>query len=338
LLTLGASMSDLTRDVPLLAGAMATAPGRPRTPADLADCLGPVDGWRRWRKVAGWLGMDPSRGWVRLLRGAMEPSAWRPDDLRLLANLWAGDAKTALQHLGTPSVATTHALRIAASVGGAGVLKPSLLRELAELPHGVGRRVVQELSELAGAWKRVHRGRPLPSLQSLEALRATRESLLDALLPVTLDVRQWLAARWPEPPLPGTDHISPLADLAGQEDEGVQMMSCIGHLSYLSRPVLGEGYGYHIDTADGPASVWIIRRDDGTWRVDELKGHGNGTAPSEAHRLVRNWLALHRRWAHFRAGRRNRPRGQVQPAPSVPRVIKPPPWLTRVVNEADAPF
>ncbi len=323
MLTLGPEMGALAEAAPLLAGALATVPGRPRTSADLAHCLGPVDGWRRWRRLAGWLGMDDSRSWVRVLRGVRKPWTWRPDDLRLASSLWHGEGRRPLQHLGTPGLAAVHALALARRADCMNALHPTLLGELSALSLSAGRQAVRTLSSLVSAWRRQKLLLALPPLESLEALHAVHADVLDMLQPQPCHPLTWLEERWPTPPLPGTNRVTPLDSLARQEEEGREMINCVGSLEYLIRAVEGDGYGYHVAVGRTRATVWVNRDPKGAWIVDEIEGRRGRPASKLARGTVDRWL-------EGLGGQ-----AALQQTPRFPQI---PVWLRRTCGPEEIPF
>ncbi len=205
-----------------------------------------------------------------------------------------------------------------------------LLVELSEAAFPHGRRHVRALSELSTAW-RIRGDAPLPPLSSLEELWSLHERALDALAAPTCDPRTWLAERWPQPPLVGDAHVEPLDSLERQEREGLRMRNCVGSLGYLSRPPLGEGYGYHVEIEGHSATCWIRPRENGTWRLSELEGPGNASVAQPVQRAAQLWLGRHRLWARYRAGKRRLPRSAPVPPPTLTEGVAAPSWLHRAI-------
>ena len=87
---------DLAQTVPFLAGMLSISHTfRPvsvqRPLRSIRTLLKTPDGWRRWQAIAGWLGLDDSKAFIRMLRRVVVDPViwWRRQDLDALLRAWA---------------------------------------------------------------------------------------------------------------------------------------------------------------------------------------------------------------------------------------------------------
>jgi hypothetical protein len=291
------------------------------------------DGWGRWRRVHGWLGLDESRSFVRLTRKAhIEKHRWRLVHWRLIVALWETPrGRKLLQHL--PEVTPDHAevvaslWRLGNANAVAAMLHPNFMNEILEQGiHGGAWHIAHDLAEV---WPLVWPERPVPQIRSiehLEILRAEvnivyefehreevgveqirRQSVLDALnggaSPESL---------FPPPPLPGTGIIQPLLTPKALVREGEMMGHCLRNEHWTTMACMALGFAYHVELHQERATFWVARDRESPLglHVEQIQGPHNQTPSAGIVSEVRRWFRHHEAWAHYRNGGAVRPTGE----------------------------
>lgn len=298
---------DLMLEVPLLAAALAdvnwlrSVQGRSRLThpwrAARRHCARGT-GWKVWLPLAEWLGLPRERGFLRVMRragdGGLEP--WAPNDLASAVAAWHHPrCRTLMQHL--PMVSGQLAYLLERSIPDRAFLRqlrPTLFAD-AHDRHTVS-YITDTALTLLMIREQTDRRRPLPPLTSLERLEEVREAHLDDLPRRPAPV----SGPFPPPPLPGTDHITPLASPEALVAEGAAMGHCIGGIGWarLARRRMGYGYAVRIPGPEGAprrGTVWIApsaSRPD-RFHVEQLQGPGNTTPHKDVRTTVDRWLSRH---------------------------------------------
>ena len=283
------------------------------------------DGWKRWAKICGWLGLDDSRAYVRMTRRAKIPALdhrpWSRQDWVRINQMWAIPAgRKFLLH--TPVIAheLSELIGLLAELGGLewaiSRIHPNLAAELA----GDGRHfeVFFMASELVQLWPQVWPNQPMPRLESVLFMEILRGELLiehqhqqlglvNPRGSTTIEVPEF-----PEPPLPGNAHIQPIDSEASLVKEGQQMNHCIGLNTWSKQARFRMGFGYHVCVEGEHASFWLTRSADSPlgFSLQQLQGPGNTTPSRRLVREVAAWFQLHSAWAAHRTDGEPRPAGE----------------------------
>lgn len=320
---------ELTRSVPLLAGALASCRNFRREVKrplrSIRALLRPADGMGRWRRIATWLGFDGSRAFVNVLRRIPPGARFWPQDLRALQRVWSHPfGRKRLLHAPRLGRELVRLLEVLRDRGGLEEVHPDLLDALAAAgPWGsLGNR----LDAVLLGWRERRPGRPLPAWRTVEQVEA-------AFVELVAEARQEEAEAlaelgFPQPPLPAGPGISPIASAEELVAEGGQMQHCIGAPNWAREAGLRLGYGYRVQVGEDRATLWLQR--DSTspfgFALTQLRGPSNAAPTPAVVDAVARWLqalgvtrpALSEEWS------------AVQPPPSTLRY----PWA----REDEIPF
>jgi hypothetical protein len=303
------------------------------------------DGWKRWSKICGWLGLDDSRAYVRMTRRAKYTPGgrqWSRQDWIRINQIWAiPSGRKFLQH--TPVIAheLSELIGILAEFGGlewaVSRIHPNLAAQLAGDGHHFG--VIHMATELADLWPLVWPNQSMPRLDSvlfLEILRGEvaiehHQRELGMINPKESTTGE--VPEFPEPPLQGNAYIQPIDSEMALIEEGQQMKHCIGMSTWSRQARFRMGFGYHVCVNGEHASFWLTRCAASPlgFSLQQLQGPGN-TKPSR--RLVREvaaWFQSHSAWACHRHN------GEPKPAGPAPSTI-PEAWTTPVPTMASLPM
>lgn len=206
----------------------------------------------------------------------------------------------ALRHYDRPCL--EHLLFLAHFDGGRWPGLPAMIDEL--LPHGAPgyqRPPVGSTARLQSTLKDVERmlgrnDRRPERTDSLAALNRLHERLVErfnathhvvgqAPHPITLLQRHGF---YPDPPLPGNEHIDPIISWSGLLQEGKTMRHCVG--AYHGAVAIGQVAIYHLYSPE-PATV-ALRPQGSVWVLSEASGKSNTTPSAEAMDAIQTWLAL----------------------------------------------
>jgi hypothetical protein len=260
------------------------------------------DGWERWRRVAGWLGFEPSRAFVRLVR-RMPPldfndfwlhleqglPAVRPEVLEL-RQVWADpNARKRLLHAPRVDAEVVSIVCAALRADALRRLHPDLMD--AAFAGGVRGGVARTYARLVRAWPILEPGRPVPDIRSAEELDTWFEELRRRVP----KPGERLSGPYPPPPLPDTAQITALRTEDALTVEGFQMGHCIGNGTWADRARRLDGFGYAVQVGEERASVWIVRsQPQYTFAAFEFRGPRNEPPGPQVRAAVDSWLTAHR--------------------------------------------
>jgi hypothetical protein len=304
---------ELAEDVPLLAAALSAVlidtPKRVTRPLrSFRTLLAAPNGMRRWRKVAGWLGFEPSRALVDYLRRARTDLRWKPEDLHDLRSAWANPkVRKYLQHTPNPGPTTASTYLEIEEANAFERIAPELRAEICTLDQASGFH--EPFRQLSAAYTLLWPDRELPRFRTVHEVEVERERIRHAVREhyMTLHARATgqiraedafeltlftqPAAAFPSPPLPGTLEIQPLTEAGALEEEGRTMRHCIGNGSWASQAYNREGFGYRVEVGTERATLWISRPSGCLeFRVSQLRGPANAAPSVEVHASVERWL------------------------------------------------
>ena len=301
------------------------------------------------RRIHDWLGLDPSRSFLRLTRKANLPQHyWRWHHWSLILDFWAVPrGRKLLQHL--PQVTVDHAelieslRRIGTIEQVAEMIHPNLMHGVLEQGLYGGASMIAH--DLAAVWPLVWGDRPIPVIRNLEHLeqlrtevnlaydrahrheigeeQERRQSILDAL-----NQGATAASLFPPPPLEGSDTILPLRTPQALVREGGQMGHCLRNDHWTLSACMVLGFGYHVDHLGERATLWISRSQDGPlgFRIEQIQGPHNQNPSQKMVSHILLWFRRHEQWANYRNN------GGIRPAGKEPALV-PEMWTRPVPNQ-----
>jgi hypothetical protein len=256
------------------------------------------------RRVAGWLGFEPSRATVRVL-GRLHPRDCSVGTLRLLrAGLEDPTMRKVLLHapvLGKPLLGLLwdlaepeHGLRLGSA----------LLSAIAHADAEQGWHLLGCIGFLRANWFELWPDRPRPRLVSAPQLLRLHDLAFERYTsPVQLRALSTSLGGFPLPPRPAGMvrgvHVEPLLSVDDLIREGEIMDHCVGSREFVRDCALRRGYGYRVTGLGcGPsvldtrrATAWLDLRGPDTWSLGQLRGPGNEMVPAELRAAVEAWLA-----------------------------------------------
>ena len=255
------------------------------------------------RDVAAWLGFEPSRAVVRVLR-KLEPCCCDAGSLRLVREaLQHRHLRKALLHAGRLRQPALVLLGWAVDSAWQPGLDAAVVTAVARLDFRGGWDVVASIQNLVPMWADLWPDRPLPRLVSVDQI-----ARLDALVEAEVDSPRFLHrlaqsfGGFPAPPLLGGlvegFRFEPLCSVDDLVSEGRAMEHCIGSRPYVSGCARGEGYGYRVEPVAPPlvgqlqnrATVWLERDEGKPWKLTGLQSKGNEEPSYMLRTVVERWL------------------------------------------------
>lgn len=203
-----------------------------------------------------------------------------------------------LRHYATPSL--DHLLFLGRFNGDRWPGLPAMIDELftynapgdQHLPVGTTSRLQSTLQDvermLPAGDRRPERVDSLATLNRLhdrlvERLNAARHETERTSHPITLLQRHGF---YPDPPLPGNNHIDPIISWDGLLQEGKTMRHCIG--AYDGAIAAGQVAIYHLHS---PEPITVALRPQGrTWILSEASGKANARPSAAAMKAIQAWL------------------------------------------------
>lgn len=282
---------ELCQSVPLLAGALSVANhvrtirvARPLR--SIRRLLALPDGMDRWRKIAGWLGFEPSASFVKVMRRMPREVPWARDDFRMLQRVWdCPKAKKRLRHLPRIDRGVVELLDKASMFDSIDRLSPALL-EAAYTGGGAG-GVAWHYVAAAEFVRAVHPEAPLPIWRSVDELYAQIGAINDyGFHPIEHD------DPFPPPPFAGTAAIIPLCTPEALAAEGTRMFHCLGLYGWQREARDRIGFAYRVESEGEQATLWVRRsreRPD-MFHVGQFRGPRNAAPSAQLTRLVARWL------------------------------------------------
>ena len=288
---------DLCHSVPLLAGALSVANLlRTKTVArpwrSARALLRRPDGMERWIAIAGWLGFEPSRSFVNMLRRITVSYDWQLSSFSLLKSIWAHPlGRKRLRHLTRLDHGVVEALATAIDLN---VLErlPQALFEGAFTGGGwAGTSAALRLT--VQAWRVMRGERAIPCWRSSEALEADLAILRDEARRLVGMVPALPASPFPPPPWPGSAGIEPLCSDLALNAEGAHLRHCLGNGQWANEARALSGYGYTVTLEKERASLWIRRTpyDPDVFTPSEFRASDNTSPSPRLIALVANWAA-----------------------------------------------
>jgi hypothetical protein len=257
------------------------------------------------RKVAGWLGLEPSRAMVRVLR-KLEPSRCGVENLRAIK---------AAMDVATLRKATLHAPRLTQPLLNlmGQMMRPEwdvrlgcgILVELASFSKQDGWFFLWRLQALRRMWGQLWPERSLPVLASVaQVLRLQGRANRASRDPERLSSILGPERGFPSPPLMGGRidgvQIQPLRSVSDLVAEGHSMRHCIGSVPYLADCVQGRGFAYRVAVEESGASdregvqatLWLTPGHAQRWELSEIRARRNNAPPQRLRQAVERWLEL----------------------------------------------
>lgn len=291
--------------VPLLGAALAcshrikpTPVARPLRSARALLRRGP--GMKTWRRVAAWLGFEGSRSLVDTLRRVVlvDDRPWPVELVLGLRTAWADPcARKRLLHAERLDL---DVVKLVVGAHGHGLqdrLHPGLIQ--AAFNQGQVTTVPSHFHEVAGAWRVLRPERTFPRLRSAEELDTLREVLRqECEVNFQAECRKEPPVDFPAPPLRPRPGIQPLATTDELVAESLTMKNCLdlAHWAIWSRRRFG--FAYAVSAGAERADVWLVPDSlagPGNFRVQEVRGPGNGPPAQACLGMVDAWLGEHRR-------------------------------------------
>ncbi len=261
------------------------------------------------KQLAARFGFPASQHAVRALSKIPAPELSVSLLTKLRASLQSPSADVLLSHL--PAI-NSPVLEIATSETWRNRIAAPGLREIALLPTGT-RTLADRLEAIARQSRRENL--PLPEARTLadlnraylRAFAAPVEAPLPPVPNVAPRATRWTAASpFPAPPIAASQGIEALVSPQDLALEGTLMRHCIGSNSYYEEEIrAGRLYAYRIFSPQ--RLTFTIRRQGGTWTLQEVNGHRNSAASAESMEILEAWLGGGQ--APPLAARRERPRG-----------------------------
>jgi len=130
---------------------------------------------------------------------------------------------------------------------------------------------------------------------TIKGLRKYHDKLLG---PQTPDLEDFLVSRagqyqgrvLPEPWIPGNECIKPLRTFEDFEKESEIMEHCIAYLDYFEKALCGESCYYSVFVAGDRCTLELIRRQDGTCEIRQLRARSNEDPHPATRQLVEKWI------------------------------------------------
>ena len=337
---------ELSASVPLLAGALsvsgffrAEAVKRPLRSARALLRL--PDGMARWRKIAGWLGFDPSQSFVNLLRQTVRNREWSRQDYETLRRAWADPlARKRLCHATQVDIGVITALAMAVELGVLERLPASLFD--AAFVRGGWDNVATALASAVNAWRVMRPGRALPLWRTPEEMESEREALrMEAirLYRVEGGPGSGPPEPFPPPPFPDGPGITPLVSAEALQAEADFMGHCLANGTWEREARRRLGYGYSVQIHGERATLWIRREASAPERFVpvDLRGPANHAPSQPVIELVVRWLAQHRLLITDAGGSSALPDPWCRPI-EVPVHPNVPPEIEALMGDEDIPF
>jgi hypothetical protein len=256
---------------------------------------------RRQKQILAWLEFPSSESMVRILRKVL-PEAVTPHDLRVLRQAIQSDPEVARRIPHLPAI-NSSVLGLVGNLKLFAAASPRLLTRVAEAEEErtssrTADLLVDSLYMLRNAgirWK-------APRFDSIQAVREFHDRVAvewQRILtappperrPQPAKKRAAPQRKFPQPPIPGTEDILPLASEQALRAEGKIQANCVA--SYASKVRNGALYIYRVLRPER-ATLSITLGPDGCWHRGELELYKNrGIASNATRHAVDEWLYLH---------------------------------------------
>ncbi len=270
-------------------------------------------GPRTARRVAGWLGFEPSRATVRVL-SRLPARLCSPGLLRIIRDALAGSVlRKVLLHAPALERPFTGLLWTMSQPGWSLEIASPVLSAVAAAPRERAWRLVGRLQTIGELWPELWPVRPPPRLVSLRQVHRLRDRLLeDQTSPTRLRALAESLGGFPLPPVPGGPcdgfRIDPLSSVDALLYEGEHMQHCIGTRDYVSACARHRGFAYHVQPLapslrlhpGQQATAWITPGEAGRWALAELRALDNAEPQPVLCRAVEHWLDLQDQPGHLR--------------------------------------
>ena len=304
--------TDLARNNPVLAYALASSDQLRRSPPEAAAVQALWYNHHKQRKILAWLGFPGTEALVRLIR-KIPPESASPPMLRILRNAISRDP-CVLELLTHLPVINAGVVELVTQLPLRELVTPKLLLEISTTPDNADNISVSDMI-LGGLdiLQEVAPGRKMKPFSNTEQVRRFQQEMdqeyqahqerceeirREAARIAELRRQRIPAPRaklkqlpYPPPPIPGTRDIVPVTSESQLRSEGRLQMNCVG--SYSKRVKRGQDYIYRV-MAPERATLMIHRGADGCWHCAELKARGNRHARDATIRHVEVWLAQYR--------------------------------------------
>lgn len=320
---------DLARGNPVLAYALANNSQFRGTSPDIAAVQARWHCHRKQRALLEWLGFPGTDKVAKLLR-KIPPEAVTPVTLHRLTHALKSDERVLglLSHV--PRITST-VLDLATTLKYLDLITPKLLMEIAEKPEVEGETAVSDMilegllvmekikpkatllpftgmaqvvrfREEAEVEVAAYRQRQAAARQqarraaAAERARRRRQEAME--YEQACQRADLLSARFPKPPLPGTQDIVPLTSAKQLREESDEQHHCVW--MYADQVRKGGYFVYRILEPER-ATLSIYRGPNG-WQKGELKAAHNRRVSSITVRVIDQWLAQFRQQASGERG------------------------------------
>jgi hypothetical protein len=234
------------------------------------------------RDLAGWLGFPRTECCAKIL------SRIQPEAIRLE---WLKDLR---DDLASPEVLAAAANLPSLNAGVLELLSPALrawttpklIQEVAASPeervHSSAANLIQDIKNMLCAIGR--RTEPQP-FHSIKRLREIHQEISLEYCRLTTEGLE--ALQFPEPPLPGTPEIIPLASGRDLIQEGIEQQNCVR--TYGNWVASYQGYIYRVLSPER-ATLAIVHNSEGHWEIQQLLAKQNHGVRPETREFVGKWL------------------------------------------------
>lgn len=300
---------DLTKANPILAYALANNEQFAASPTPDVTITRAVRYSRlKQREILGALGFPDSEAMVKLFKKVPVDSV-HPGLIRKLRQCTTSlETLKIFAHL--PKL-TTGVIFLAGQPSGAHLLTSKLLYEVAASPEeqmaAPTGDMVCDILTWAHDMDATNRLRPFRSRRDVETCHGRIEQLHQDYLArkqlaiqnringnarrIAEEKRKIRPARFPPPPIPGTETIVPLESYAELKRESDEQNNCVGRgRTYAEKVLQGDMYIYRV-LAPHRHTLSIVKR-GGCWQIGELQMHRNSGCGTETRMTVNHWLNM----------------------------------------------
>ncbi|MEI8141008.1 MAG: PcfJ domain-containing protein [bacterium] len=300
---------DLAKANPVLAYALANNEQFKGSPAPEVTITRAVRYSRlKQREILGTLGFPATEAMVKLFK-KVPVDIVHPGLIRKLRQCTTS-LKTLKIFAHLPTL-TTGVIFLAGQPGGAHLLTSKLLYEVVESPDeqmaAPTGDMLCDILTVAHEMDATNRLRPFRSRRDVETCHTRIEQLHQEYLArkqqeilnringiarrIAEEKRKIRPARFPPPPIPGTETIVPLESYAELKRESDTQNNCVGRgRTYAEKVLSGEIYIYRVLAPDRH-TLSIVKR-GGCWQIGELQMHRNSGCTQATRMVVNHWLNM----------------------------------------------
>ena len=294
------SALSLVPEVPVLAAALAVFDAFQQAPVEepyvaISKLFQTTPkGMRRWRAIAGWLELPPSRAFVGSLRRIVSVPSFPVgvEHIAALRDAWAHPwGRKLLQHASRLDRSNLGLLMAAMRVGRLEELRPGLLADA--FNDGDDSQIAWRWERFAKSWAVLRPDKSLPQMTSGLDLLIAQEDLQQEIAQqykADTSPRHPPAEGFPPPPLPGAPGIEPLTSAEAMQAEGRALGHCLISASREEAVRRREGYGYSVSLPEGRATAWLVPDGHGGVRLEDVRGELNKPSTQALVAKVQAWF------------------------------------------------